>query len=155
MELDIIGSLYTEDCPTKHQQLTDDRDCGVCDFAKRLNDKQAHYRNQNAADKAGNRKTALQTCDFYVGHLWHSFLLYGFISNTHSIQEVVSWHSAPTEYDVLHCENAAFDCSLKHIHTVSLIAVNIVTNERKFNVHISWKPSQLNNVVEWIYLTII
>ena len=74
MELDIIGSLYTEDCPTKHQQFTDDRDCGVCNLAQRLNPEQAHHCNDNSADEAGNCKTTLQTCDFYVRHLWHNYL---------------------------------------------------------------------------------
>ena len=64
MELNIIGRLHSENRPTEHQKLADDRDCRVCDPSKRLDEEQAHHRNQDSATEAGDRETALQTSDF-------------------------------------------------------------------------------------------
>ena len=74
VELDIVGCLDAQYRTAENQELTDNRDRRVCNLTKRLNPEQAHHRNDNSADEAGNRKTALQTCDFYVGHLWHNYL---------------------------------------------------------------------------------
>ena len=74
VKLYVVGCLHTENRPTEHQQFTDNRDRRVCNLSQRLDPEQAHHRNDNPASKAGNRKTALQTCDFYVGHLWHNYL---------------------------------------------------------------------------------
>lgn len=74
MELDIIRSFDSENRPTEHQEFTDYRDRRVCDFSKGLDEEQAHHRNQDSAAEAGDCKTALQTSDFYVRHLWHSYL---------------------------------------------------------------------------------
>ena len=74
VELYVVGCLHAEDRTAENQEFADDRDCRVSDFSKGLDPEQAHHCNDNSADEAGNRKTALQTCDFYVGHLWHSYL---------------------------------------------------------------------------------
>ena len=74
VEFDVVGCLHAEDRAAEDQEFADDRDCRVCDLSQRLDPEQAHHRNDNPASKAGNRKTALQTCDFYVRHLWHNYL---------------------------------------------------------------------------------
>ena len=71
VELDVVGCLHTEDRTAEDQEFADDRDCRVCNLSKRLYPEQAHHCDDNSAYEAGNCKTALQTCDFYVGHLWH------------------------------------------------------------------------------------
>jgi len=74
VELYVVGCLHAKDRTAEDQEFADNRDCRVCDFSKRLNPEQADHCNDNSAAEAGNRKTALQTCDFYVGHLWHNYL---------------------------------------------------------------------------------
>jgi len=74
VEFDVVGCLHAKDCTAEDQEFADDRDCRVCNLSKRLDPEQAHHCNDNSADEAGNCKTALQTCDFYVGHLWHNYL---------------------------------------------------------------------------------
>ena len=74
VELDVVGCLYTEDRTAENQEFAYDRDCRISNLSQRLDPKQADHCNDNSADEAGNRKTALQACDFYVGHLWHNYL---------------------------------------------------------------------------------
>ncbi len=74
VEFDVVGCLHAEDCTAEDQQLTDNRDCGICNLSKRLDEEQAHHRDQDSACETRYRKTALQTRDFYVGHLWHDYL---------------------------------------------------------------------------------
>ena len=73
VEFDVVGCLHTEDRTAENQEFADDRDRRVCDFSQRLDPEQAHHRNQDSAAEAGYCKTALQTCDFYVRHLWHNY----------------------------------------------------------------------------------
>ena len=65
-ELGIHTGLHAQDGAAEHKQVTHDDDGAAADFAKGMNEKQAHGRNGHAAAETGDGYAALELGEFYA-----------------------------------------------------------------------------------------
>ena len=58
-----------------------------------------------------------------------------------------SWHSAPTEWNLMHIECRILDCGLEHVCSIDQYSIDIVTHKRQFGIYILRKSPKCHNIV--------